>query len=158
MSTQQNLATLNLSPEEVAGMDAGLDQLDVATVRFVSLTPEQKLAMVKMGAKSEVFCRQTLSALELNPQVLSANVNLADAQSDLRAIDLLMPRLQRLTKLFQRFLDTDQALRSDVMALALIGYKLLKVTGRGASLEPLKQQLGMRFAKKRRVQEVPKTA
>lgn len=159
MSTQ-NLATLNLTSEEVAAMDAGLDQLEAATTRFVSLTPEQKLVMVKMGEKSEVFCRQTLSMLQLNPQLMTASMNLADAQADLRAIDMLLPRLQRLSKLLQRFADTDQALRSDVMAMALMGYKLLQVTGRSAGLEPLRRELGTRWAKKRRTapQALPKSA
>ena len=35
----------------------------------------------------------------------------------------------------------------DVMAMALQGYGLLKLTGRGEGLEPLRQQLGERFAK-----------
>lgn len=154
MSTQ-NFATLNLTADELAAMDAGLAQLEAAAAGMIALTPQQKTQMVRTGDKSEPFYRQTLRVLEQNPQVLSANMNLPDALADLQASDVLRPRLIRLTQLFQRFQDTDLALRSDVMAMALRGYKLLKVSGRDAGLEPLQRELSVRFAKKRRTAMTP---
>ena len=149
MSTQ-NFATLRLTTELVNLIDAGLDQLESASSSMVTLTPEQKAQMVRVGDKSESFYRQTLRVLADSPQILSANMNLADATGDLQTSDLLQPRLIRLSKVFRRFMDTDLALRSDAMALALQGYKLLKVTGRSEGLEPLRRELSTRFARKRK--------
>jgi hypothetical protein len=53
----------------------------------------------------------------------------------------------RLSRLSDRASDTEIALGSDVMAMALRGYGLLKLTGRSEGLEPLRQQLGEQFAK-----------
>jgi hypothetical protein len=53
----------------------------------------------------------------------------------------------RLSRLSDRASDTETALGSDVMAFALRGYGLLKLTGRSEGLEPLRQQLSSRFAK-----------
>lgn len=52
-----------------------------------------------------------------------------------------------LSRLSDRASDTEIALGSDVMSMALQGYGLLKLTGRGEGLEPLRLQLGERFAK-----------
>jgi hypothetical protein len=100
-----------------------------------------------MGEKSEAFCRQALRVLAQNPQVVPANVPLADAVADLNAMEQLRPRMVRLSRLSERASDTDVALGADVMAVALQGYSLLKLTGRVEGLEPLRRELGNRFAR-----------
>jgi hypothetical protein len=64
----------------------------------------------KMGQKSEAFCRQALTVLEQNPQMVPANVPLADAIADLNALEQLRPRMVRLSRLSERASDTDTAL------------------------------------------------
>ena len=109
-----------------------------------------------MGRKSESFCRQALRVLESNPQIVPASVPLADAIAGLNALEALRPRLVRLARLSERGTDTDMALGSDVMAVALQGYSLLKVSGRSQGLEGLRQELGERFSKApRQAQPVP---
>jgi hypothetical protein len=103
-----------------------------------------------MGQRSEAFCRQTLRVLEQNPQIVPPNVPFADGLADLTALDALRPIMVRLSRLTDRASDTEVALGSDVMALALRGYSLLKLTGRSEGLGSLRQQLGSRFAKSAR--------
>src|SRR6185503_19608058 len=67
--------------------------------------------------------------LEQNPQMVPANLGLADAMADLDGIEQLRPRLVRLARLSERAFDTNFALGSDVMAAALEGYNLLKRSG-----------------------------
>jgi len=88
-----------------------------------------------------------LRVLGQNPQIVPPNVPLADGVADLTALDALRPIMVRLSRLSDRASDTEMALGSDVMALALRGYGLLKLTGRSEGLEPLRQQLSTRFAK-----------
>ena len=52
-----------------------------------------------MGQKSEVFCRQAISVLAQNPQIVPPSLHVADAQADLLALDRLRPVLERLQKL-----------------------------------------------------------
>jgi hypothetical protein len=106
--------------------------------------------MPKMGEKSEAFCRQTISLMAQNPQIVPASVSVPDAVSDLTALDRLRPRAQRLTRLAERVVDTQTALGSDVMATSLQGYALLKVAGQGQGLASLREGLGARFAKRPR--------
>ena len=109
--------------------------------------------MPKMGEKSETFCRQTLSLLEQNPQVVPPSVVVADAKADLVALDQWRPRMLRLQRLGERAADTGTALGSDVMATALQGYALLKVVGKNQGLEGLRQSLGTRFRRSSRPAE-----
>ncbi len=152
----QNLVTLNLTDAQVTAVNAALTELETQLAGLISLSAPTKRSVRKMGQKSEAFCRQTLRVLEQNPQIVPPNVSLADAVADLNAIDALRPIMVRLSRLSDRASDTEIALGSDVMAMALRGYGLLKLTGRSEGLEPLRQQLGERFAKTpRQLQPVP---
>ncbi len=121
---------------------------------MVSLSPQQRRSVPRMGDKSESFCRQTLSLLGLNLQVVNPSLGLEGAEADLATLDALRPRLQRLGRLSKRGSDTAIALGSDVMSTALQGNALLKVSGRNQSLEELRAPLGSRFAKKPRIPEM----
>jgi hypothetical protein len=84
-----------------------------------------------------------------------ASIGLADAQADLVALDRLRPRLARLHKPVERADDSETALGSDVMSLALEGYALLKVAGKNQGLEALRKELSGRFSKKRAEMNAP---
>ena len=149
----QNLATLNLTDAQLQAIDQALADLEVQLTDLTALDVDQRRSIRRMGVKSEAFCRQALSLMALNPQVVPPSVRLADAQSDLVALDRLRPRLQRLHRLAERATDTEAALGSDVMMVSLQGYALLKVAGKNQGLEGLRKSLGARFAKAARAAE-----
>ena len=152
----QNLATLNLTDVQITAVNAALTELETQLAGLITLAVATKRSARKMGQKSEAFCRQTLRVLEQNPQIVPPNVSWANAVADLTAIDVLRPIMVRLSRLTDRAADTELALGSDVMSVALQGYRLLKLTGRSEGLETLRQQLGERFAKTpRQVPPVP---
>jgi hypothetical protein len=143
----QNLVTLNLTDAQLTAVNTALTELETQLAGLISLSTPTKRSVRKMGPKSEAFCRQTLRVLGENPQIVPPNVPLADALADLTALDALRPIMVRLSRLSDRASDTETALGSDVMAMALRGYSLLKLTGRSEGLESLRQQLASRFAK-----------
>lgn len=145
----QNLATLNLSDAQLNAIDSALTELETQ-LGLVALTSSSKLRAAKLGEKSESFCRQALQMLSENPQIIPPNLNVAEAVADLAARDRLRPRLIRLSRLLARGNDTDFALGSDAMAVAVQGYGLLKLVGRSEGLEPMRKALGSRFSKSRR--------
>lgn len=146
----QNLISLTLSDADLAAIYGALATLEEKFVPLISLQPGEVRALAKMGDKSEAFCRQTLTILEQNPQVVPPSLNVAEAQADLRAVDQLRPRMARLERLSKRADDTVIALGSDILTAALEGYALLRVSGKGQGLESLRQGLSARFAKNRR--------
>lgn len=151
----QNLISLTLTDEQLATADQALAALESVFAELIALDGDERVGMIRMGAKSEQFARQTLSVLTHNPQIVPPSVRLGDAQADLAALDRLRPRLQRLHRLVERAKDSEAALGSDVMSLALEGYALLKVAGKNQGLESMRKELSGRFLKTRMLEAEP---
>lgn len=155
MQMSQNLIQLELDDARIATIDNALTALEASLDMLISLEADERRVMVRMGQKSEQFCRETLTSLQQNPKVIPPSLGLSEAQADLQAYDRLRPVVQRLKQLTQRADDTHDALGSDIMALSLEGYALLKVAGRNQGLEGLRRELGGRFAKHRKPAPLP---
>ena len=143
----QNNVSLELSNEQLSQAAQAITTLEQAFAGLVSLAPADRRRLVKMGQKSEVFCRQTLRVLAQNPQVVPPGLDLAEAQADLLALDQLAPLLDRVQRLAERGRDTEMALGADVMDAALEGYALLKVSGKQQGLDGLRKELSSRWAR-----------
>ena len=146
----QNIISLDLSDAQVSTALDALTALEGALSGLISLDADERRRLTKMGQKSEVFCRQALSVLAQNSQIVPPSLNLREAQADLGALDRLRPVLDRLQRLAERGSDTEMALGSDVMDVALEGYGLLKVSGKNQGLDGLRKELSSRWAKTRR--------
>ena len=151
----QNLILLNLSAQDLADLDGAIDTIRRVFTPLISLQPSEVRGLANMGEKSEAFCRQTLTVLAANPQIVPPNLGLADAQADLVALDALRPRLLKLKQLTERASDTEIALGADIMATALEGYALLGVSGKDEGLKAARRELSNRFAKTARAVTAP---
>ena len=141
----QDRISLTLAPATLTTVDNALTALETALTQLIALEAAERKRLPKMGGKSEAFCRQTLSVVALNPQVVNPSLGLAGAQADLAALDALRPRRQRIQKLVERMQDTETLLGSDVMATALEAYGLLKISGKSQGLSALRAGLSSRF-------------
>ena len=151
----QTLITLTLTDEQLTAADQALATLEETFAGLIALDGDDRNGLNRMGGNSDQFCRQTRNVLGQTPQIVPASIGLADAQADLATLDRLRPRLQRLLKLAERAQDSETALGSDVMSLALEGYALLKVAGRNQGLEALRKELSGRFNKTRAPEPAP---
>ncbi|KRG43438.1 hypothetical protein ARC78_07385 [Stenotrophomonas pictorum JCM 9942] len=157
----QSKATLVLPADQVTRINELLLNLENELVQLTAMQPQQRQRLFKMGPGSEVFARRALEALEQNPDIIppSLAAELPGAKADLQGIDQLRPILDRLNRLCSRASDTEMALGSDVMNVALEGYNQLKVSGRDKGLDALRNELGVRFKKgQRRGGKVPEPA
>lgn len=141
----QDLIQLQLTDAKLLALDKGMTALEAACSDLIALDPPTRRRLTKMGAKSEKFCRQTLTAMANNPQIVPPSLGLSGAQGDLASLDHLRARRQRLERLLERFADTETLLGSDVITTALEGYGLLKVAGKSQGLTGLRQGLSERF-------------
>jgi len=91
-------------------MNGALATLRRVFAPLIALQPSQRRDLYKMGDKSEAFCRQTLSALKLYPNIVPPSVDIATAEVDLATLDQLRPRFQRLYNLAKRADDSELAL------------------------------------------------
>lgn len=140
----QNLISLNLTDNALAEIDAALNTLENHFAGFANLSPDERRNILKMGDKSEAFCRQTLTLASQNAQAIPSSLDVNEAQADLGNLDKLLPRLHRLRDLLSRGEDTDMALGSDLYSFCLDAYASLKIAGKGAGLETLRQAMSIR--------------
>ena len=157
----QSKAALVLPADQVTRINELLLGLETELGQLNAMQPQQRQRLFKMGPGSEVFARRALEALEQNPDIIppSLAAELPGAKADLLGIDQLRPILDRLNRLCGRASDTEMALGSDVMNVALEGYNQLKLSGRDKGLDALRNELGVRFKKgQRRGGKVPEPA
>ena len=98
----QNLISFQLSATDVTAIDGALKTLEEKLVGLIALSTQQRSKLVKMGKKSEAFCREAVELLSNNPAVLPANFSLQEMRRDLTGFDTLRPRVARLDKLLER--------------------------------------------------------
>jgi hypothetical protein len=150
----QNIISLNFTDADLTTIDEGLALLEQKLAPLTGLSPDVRRGLVKMGDKSEAFCREMLMVLAQNTHLLPPSLDLANAENDLAELDKLRPRAARLRRLLERADDGETALGSDVMSAALEGYAMLKVSGKGAGLDALTQGMSARFTRKAKVKAV----
>ena len=151
----QNRIALQLDVERLTSLDTLITALEGQLTDLIGLSPDERRELTKMGDKSEAFCRQAVITLGKHPDVLPRNFDVDEYRADLAALDVLRPILARLQRLYERMVDTEMALGSDLMVASLEGYAHLKVAGRGDGLEGMREALGSRFERKRRQEPEP---
>lgn len=151
----QNLIQLNLSPDTTASVAAALTTIETQLAGLIALTSNQRRELVRMGDKSEAFCRQAVVAFTENPGVLPRNFDLEGYIADLASLDALRPLLTRINRLHERANDTAAAIGSDLMTNSLEGYAVLKAAGQGEGLDSLRRMLSARFNRRPRVSGEP---
>jgi hypothetical protein len=109
----------------------------------------------KAGYAMKPLTRSVIAVIALSSP-FSSQSYLAVSHTDLQ--ELLRPRAARLRRLLERADDGETALGSDVMSAALEGYAMLKMSGKGAGLDALRQGMSARFTRKARVKAVPAAA
>ena len=141
----QNLISLTIDSSRFTAIEAAVTALEKELVDFVELSVEQRRELLKLGPKTEVFCRATIEVMERNPGALPADFDLNAIRQDRVAIDQVRPLLSRLRMLVSRVQDTEMALGSDLYKAALDGYRFAKATGSGAMLDELRVQTSPLF-------------
>lgn len=144
----QNLLSRKITDDELTRLDSALNMLEKLFEGFPEFAAEEIRGLDKMGDRSEPFCRQTLMVLAQNTQVLPPSFNLAEAQNDLANLDALRPRFHRLRQLMSKADGAETAFGSDLKNAAGEGYALLKVSGKGAALEALREAMSARRGRK----------
>ena len=144
----QNLVSIEFAPADLDAIDGALAVLEAKLDALITLTADQRRKAIKMGDRSEVFCRQTEMVLRQNPGIVPGNFDFIGFQQDIVALDALRPRLQRLRTLTDRADDTVLALGSDIMSASYDGYALAKVGGKGTALDTLKEAMQTRLSRK----------
>lgn len=141
----QNLVDLQVDLATIEQLEAAIVQMETSLAGLISLTPDQRRELTKMGEKSEAFCRAALNVAQQHIGIMARDFDLEGFQRDQQALDLLRPRILRIAHLYQRMIDTEMALGSDLMAASLEVYGTVKVSGKGKSLDEARRSLSARW-------------
>lgn len=76
----QDLINLTLSEAQLSAVDNALFELENQLSGLIAMSVQQRRKLMRMGDTSESFCRQTLSVLAQNPQVVPPGLPLAAEQ------------------------------------------------------------------------------
>ncbi|MDM9582917.1 MULTISPECIES: hypothetical protein [unclassified Nostoc] len=115
---------------------------------LIDLTTEERKALPKLGDKSRAFVSKALEIGTQNPDFLPRSFDLNDMRQDIELFEALYPILLSLTQLQELVDDTSVAVGSEAYAAGLMVYNYAKVSGKGAGLESMIDDLGRRFARK----------
>lgn len=151
----QNLIDLKWDASHWAAADNALSALESAFSELVSFDPRARRRLVRMGKKSEAFCRQAVDMATEHAGILSRQFDLEGFQRDLAALDALRLRFLRVENMHRRMMDSELALGSDLMQGALESYALLKVAGKSSGLDGVKQSLSARFKRRTQSSSLP---
>lgn len=145
----QNIVDITFEETALADVDAALRTVDAGLTGLIALDPVKRRRLHKMGDKSEAFCRLAVDVLTANPQILPPTFDLGALQRDVAALDALRSRTVVMMRLYQKMLDTEMALGSDIMSNCVEGYQLLKLAGKSGGLDTLRKQMSVRFKYRR---------
>jgi hypothetical protein len=104
--TTRRFAALHSTPARPRAAIAAAITLQEKRGGLIELSVDQRRSLTKMGDKSEAFRRQTLIVLAQNRQIISPELDLAEAERDLHKLDFLLPQLASLRQHVVRADDT----------------------------------------------------
>ena len=152
----QNIVSISLTGDELTAIRSMLAGLEEKLKAMVELTADQRVSLLRMGARSEAFVRHTLDTLEQDPDILPRSFDLEEMQRDLQALDDLRPIFSRLRQLAGRADDTERALGNDLYEAALAAYRIAKATDGSAVADALQEHGSERFASNGKRTSTPK--
>ncbi len=144
------LIDLTIPPADVAAIQTLLTSLEAAMPFLVGLSADQVKALFKLGPRSEAFVMKALIAAELHPRLLPRKSPLAAMQRDAALRETLRPIRTRVATLLELIDGTMMLAGADLMKNASVIYRVMKISGKGAGVEDLVEDLGQRFTKRRK--------
>lgn len=120
---------------------------------LISLSPEDRQSLVRMGDKSRPLVEQSLVLVEQDDSFMPRSFDAAQMRKDKELYEALQPIIVQCMMLLERLSDTSLLVGSDLMMAALDVYRNAKANGRGEALDNLIPLLGRRFARKSKPKE-----
>lgn len=122
-----NMISLTLSADELKKLDDALTAIEeVINGKFISLTPTERQSHGRVSDKTEDWIGKVKESMEQNPALVLSHIDVNEYNNDFTARKALMPRINRIEKIYHLFEDTNLLLGSDLYHNAITFYKGLK--------------------------------
>ncbi|NTV45431.1 MAG: hypothetical protein HGB11_02655 [Chlorobiales bacterium] len=140
----------NISAElmaaDILAIRAGLDAASAKLPFLITLTPDERRRLTKMGMKSTAFVQQCLQAVKDNGALMPAGFPLTEFDKDVKLAADLLPILTLSRQLTEKLDDTLLAVGNEAMAQSLQVYGQVKLSAKhNPGMKVLAEQIGMRY-------------
>lgn len=124
---------------------------------LITLTPEERQEMLKMGDKTVAFVQKAYDYSVKNPDLVPPFMNVADMATDVKAIETLRRIFQPLSQLDDALSDTIFLSGSEAYAAALMFYKNAQhaAASNFVKAQTIYEDLAARFPKGKRSSAPP---
>jgi len=147
--TITNIVSFTLSDEELAEVNAAMDTMSrIMGPKTISLTPELRHELPKMGDKTLAFVEKAIEVANQNPGFVPSFMDMAETNRDLDAFRTLRVIGRKLAVMTQQIEDTGIQAGSEAYtaALGIYGHikSVVKAVGSVES-QKAKDELSARF-------------
>lgn len=146
----KNRVSITISPENMNEINEAMSKLnDVLKPLLVSLTPEQRQEIPKMGDGTSPFVEKVLDYSKSNPEFAPPYMNVPEMEIDLKAVQDLQSTYRPLLQLMQQLDDSIMLSGSEAYVSALAYYNAVKIGARMnvANAKAIFDDLRKRFVK-----------
>lgn len=145
---QQNLVSATLTDADQAAVLAAIGTIKSKLPFLISLTPQQRKTLPKMGDGSTAYVDKAYQFASQNSDKLGADFGMDEYTEDYALLQQLQPIDTAMTELTEQFADTKLALRSDLMVRSNFTYGMMKVLSKSSgTFDDLRKDMGARFAR-----------
>jgi hypothetical protein len=156
---QKNKVSASIDPAVKAAALAGIANIrgQLAPLLHITLSPSERQEMPKMGDKTKAFVSKSLEYAGLEPALVPAFLDLAEAQKDYQLAADLGELSRSLDKLLEEVNDAMMLAGSEAYDAALLFYNNVKMASRTNSggTGSIYDELARRFPRKQSVKTAP---
>jgi hypothetical protein len=145
-----NRISASISTEAAAMLLTKISEVKNAMPFLTDLSPEERRALPKMGDKSRAFVSRCVQIAQQDDSFLPKKFSVAEFAEDHALSEALEPIRQQLAKLLELVEDTQLLAGSEAYIAALEVYNSAHRAGKGSGLDDLIDQVGKRFARRRK--------
>ncbi len=146
----ENLVSIKISPEDKDKITAAVAELkNVLKPLLVSLTPDERREIPKMGDGTAPFVEKTMDYAKSNPEFAPPYMDVPEMEVDLQAVEDLTSVYRPLLQLMQQLDDSIMLSGSEAYVASLAYYNSVKIGSRMniPNAKAIYDDLKKRFAK-----------
>lgn len=149
----ENRVSAILTDQDVADILALLQQVEKKLGFTVSLTPEERGQIPKMGAKSRAFVEKGVEVASQHPDLLPRYLDPNEMSKDLELHRQLSKVFLAISRLYYNVDDTLLVAGSEAFTAALIVYRSLQHLSGGPGLTDALNEMKKRFVRSSRAND-----
>lgn len=152
-----NNISASISPEKMKAIKEAIKLIDGDLPFLISLTIDEKKALIKLGPKSIDFVRDCANVADNYPQILPASFDSGELSKDSLLFEQLSELKMLLNSLNEKINDTTTALGNQAMKSSLTVYDYVKTAAKSQpGLKTVVEDLQKRFKGQGKKQNPPK--